>query len=77
MDEYDEIGVKVVRDEQGVWFHSDEANVHVPIQKPTTSGFQHTHFPCIGLHHSLGTVHQEQAFFFTFRDGYCSMAEKN
>lgn len=31
MDEYDEIGVKVVRDEQGVWFHSDEGNVHVPI----------------------------------------------
>jgi len=79
MDEYDEIGVKVVRDEQRLWFHSDEANVHVLIQKPptTTLGFQHMHFPCISLHHSLGAVHQEQAVFFTFRDGHCSMVEKN
>lgn len=52
-DKYDEIGVKVLRNEQGLWFHSDEANVHAPIQNHVTMAFENSHFPKISLDHSL------------------------
>lgn len=76
-DEYDEIGVEVLRNKQGLWFHRDEANVHVPIKYPTTMAFQHTHFPCISLENPRGVAHQKQTFWWLFittliiTEGHC------
>lgn len=52
-DKYDQIGVEILRNEQGSWFHIKQTNVHVPIQKPIIIVFKQPQFSCMSFDNTL------------------------